>query len=231
MTLQKRMYRSEASGPFVWCDESGLCEEINQIAVEREPNGRCVYVGPHWALLVDISPIAVGHCLVTQFEHLPRSTLLGRSLYLERAKEVDHMRRSLEAAGSDVVIVEHGSSDRGGLGDCVRHAHVHLCPIPTRSSSVAVLERSFSRAVDRVRVTSTWEEAYEVAARLEAYVMLAWRGYVLVGIPRPVFQITRAILGHFWDIRGDEIDWAINPWNEKFEPTGQLLKSIEWAHE
>lgn len=209
------------------CDDSGLCDEMTAISRWREASERCVYLGDAWALLVDASPIAVGHCLFSQFEHLPRSTLLGLSLYIQRATEADWVRQRMATPDTDIAMVEHGSSDRAGLGDCVRHSHWHLCPIPRLTRGVQSLMLSLATVLREAKIYSSWPSAYAAASRHDEYVLVAWRDFIVVGVPRPVRQVARVVLAQLCQVSG-EVDWALDPWNERFDLTSQTLTRIAW---
>ena len=116
------------------CDESGLCAEIREL--KFGPNARSVAWSPRWSLLADASPLVTGHSLLVTARHIPRLSALRKYEFSRLSDQIDLFIRQFEAKfDSDVLLVEHGSSDNRQKLDCVRHAHLHVVPLPARLPS------------------------------------------------------------------------------------------------
>jgi diadenosine tetraphosphate (Ap4A) HIT family hydrolase len=212
--------------PLAPCDASGLCEEVEAISCDAGRSDRCVAVGDGWAILVDIAPLALGHCLFAHFEHLPRSVLLREATYLDRARLIDRFTAAIRRNGLHPLLVEHGSGDRPGREDCVRHPHVHIVAL-LRSLPLPGVVAALSRLIRVVDVVPSWRDLYAVTSNMDEYVVARTGGYFVVGVTPKVPQVARAILAMLGSRTADEIDWVLGAWNEMYAPSIEL--ATKWA--
>lgn len=110
-----------------------FCSEIaTGLPPARVPpnlQSRIVFTSRHFVVVIDISPLVVGHVLV-----LPKSHTLsvGALSGAERHELVEVVDRICEKLGvinaKGVIALEHGSDSSADGGACVSHAHLHLLP-------------------------------------------------------------------------------------------------------
>jgi diadenosine tetraphosphate (Ap4A) HIT family hydrolase len=201
------------------CDESGVCVVADAVREDPGSVDRIFDNSTYWATIVDIAPIVPGHFLTIPYSHHPRSTRLGRHKFVEYGAYVDRMIGELARIGFDSAIaVEHGSPDDRPSMSCVRHSHMHLCPIinPGTAELVASLEEH----VDAIVVVAGWHQAYDHLADLDEYMLIRNGDRHIVGRPRPgIRQISRALLASL-NMKADmECDWVLNAENEHFAAT------------
>lgn len=212
---------------LVDCD---FCIELKlrtQYPLSRRGTDRIVYETPNFAVLVDISPIAVGHMLIISKFH-----------YLSMAKAWQKHAAELEKLIIDVAplyaelfgaltIVEHGSSaDLSGLSACITHAHMHLLPFdselstPYRHDFTELHRRPLSRSA-----ASSW-----IAS---PYIML-WSHYessfVEIVSQPPYKHYARSLVGRIAGMPAAEWDWGVVSQSANFQRTmvsaGQLRRRL-----
>jgi diadenosine tetraphosphate (Ap4A) HIT family hydrolase len=197
------------------CDASGLCEAVEFAALNPESCKRC-YAHTRWAVgLVDISPIVAGHLLVTPHDHVTSTSILEHAI----ADEVwnfasDLLLRtatSLEITAG--ILLEHGVAAEFPGPACVRHAHVHVCPIGEQFGSMHALRAVLESLATELRLYPSLSKALYAARTMDSYLLATMPGSgYLLGVPsRSVPQVTRVALGAMNGTDLDTVDWALNP--------------------
>ena len=81
----------------IQCDESGICEIADKLKAGHAPPARLVESSGNWATLVDISPVAAGHCLTVPYNHVIRSTQLDFVEFVEYGEQIDSIGSRLSS--------------------------------------------------------------------------------------------------------------------------------------
>jgi diadenosine tetraphosphate (Ap4A) HIT family hydrolase len=202
------------------CDDSGLCEIVDRSRLPRVVD-RCLDGDRAAVLLADVSPVRVGHCLVLPREHVTSTLALATSTN-ESVWALAHgaAHRLRDLCGTPVVLLEHGLSPTHLGPSCVRHAHVHVCPIDLPGELDAVLDRLFRQ----LRFASTREEVESHAAHYDSHVIGHCGSSWFSGIPDPrVRQVTRVFLSSLVATPPVDIDWIFGAFGAKYLETLELF--------
>lgn len=210
------------------CDESGICELADEIRYGNVVGlDRLVETCAEWATVVDIAPVVLGHLLVLPFEHKLRTAQLGADSF---AKYWDHLGETASSLASvglgQVASVEHGTPNVRNPMSCVRHCHMHVCPVADRFRTVDDVVSAVETHVDIEGVHFDWQESYGVLSGMDEYMLVRLGDAAVVGRPRSgIRQISRALLVALNDdseIR--DVDWVLEAENQAYFNTLKLLK-------
>jgi diadenosine tetraphosphate (Ap4A) HIT family hydrolase len=211
------------------CDDSGLCAELDQLVRQGKRSRRSVEVGTGWTTLVDVAPLAVGHILFTAAAHIPRFAVLPDA---ERSNMDADLDAVVERLGhqydGDVLVVEHGSSDRPARHDCVRHAHIHL--VPVKASEQRSADAAFLRCASAVRRFDDVPTALAACRDMDTYLLASVGGATFVGIPRSVHQVARAFIADMLGLGTECVDWAANSYSKLHEMSRRDLCEEVLSH-
>ncbi|GAA3865607.1 hypothetical protein GCM10022243_34660 [Saccharothrix violaceirubra] len=120
----------------VQCAGADFCEEISGAAdtafarfYEGDPPSRRVYSTPDFELLVDMSPLTVGHLLL-----LPRAHHLSFARVLaahpdETELLVERITALYAETSREPLVPEHGSGVDQESHACMTHARLHFLPV------------------------------------------------------------------------------------------------------
>jgi diadenosine tetraphosphate (Ap4A) HIT family hydrolase len=117
------------------CDDAELCDELRvdgistfAVTYQGDPPSREIAAVPGFRLIVDLSPLTVGHMLLVPEDHYLSFGHLN-------AVQLDHVRAILAllrplyvTAFGQMTVLEHGSSSRTPSA-CITHAHWHIVPV------------------------------------------------------------------------------------------------------
>lgn len=210
------------------CDESGLGDAPNA----PEDRDRLVLAEDHAVLLVDVSPLVLGHCLVVPREHLPRTARLNDEAYagvqrvVERGRDI--VRRTLN---SNVMVVEHGASDARTPFECVRHVHLHLVPV-RESSTVSRVAHALSQYADSIDTHPSSNQSAVLSAlrKRDGYISVTLGSDTWVATPsRGVRHCSRQLIADVAGNGSDTADWAIAPRGARFESSISALREVDHA--
>lgn len=222
------------------CDESGLCEEIEGLHAPRD-GWRRTHSLPLEAAslqsLVDIAPLTPGHSLICPSAHVSSTfALLDTDEVWSWARVVARdLANRLEV--EDFLLLEHGVSVDYSGPSCVRHAHIHVAPVPR--GTVTGLAQAMIHHCDEIVEVSTHQEAATEASKRPSHVVTYVGGgnRYLVATPRPgVRMASRSILAFVVGADASLVDWAITAGGDAFrasrhrlliDPVGPLRQSAE----
>jgi diadenosine tetraphosphate (Ap4A) HIT family hydrolase len=190
------------------CDQSGLCEEIEEIGVSE----RLIYLSTVSALVVDAAPLVHCHSLLITRAHIPRTCLLPEHDFLALGKLVEESSEIVrKAAPGQVLVVEHGSGDAATPFDCVRHAHIHLVPCKSdaQESDIEVLVDRYLQ-VESYLNPRGWGSLYGLLREMTDYLVLSTDAGIWIGRPkRAIRHCSRALISALLGTNPDLADWAI----------------------
>jgi diadenosine tetraphosphate (Ap4A) HIT family hydrolase len=208
--------------PGGYCDNSGLCEEIEEVG----ESDRVVRSGSVAVLLVDISPMTLGHCLVATRRHVPRTAVLTWEDYRELQSFVAESRVAVEAAlGGDSLLVEHGAADGYSLWDCVCHGHVHVVPMHEANVTPLVAE-VIPRYMSDVAVFDAEDHAavHDHLSTLSEYLSLTVGRKLWIGAPRPgIRHGSRYLIADLCALGEERVDWGVVPRGTLFRESLESL--------
>lgn len=125
---------SETSG--MYCTGSDFCQELSgesdtefRRVYEDGPLSRVIGRSQNLTLMVDMSPLCVGHLLiVSNRHHLSFAEVVG-----DHASEVEEFSQRVLERYADTfgtpLILEHGSAREMDGSSCITHAHWHVLPL------------------------------------------------------------------------------------------------------
>jgi diadenosine tetraphosphate (Ap4A) HIT family hydrolase len=210
-----------------YCDDSGLCEEIDEVSNST----RLVRSGRVAVLLVDISPMTMGHCLVATRKHIPRSAILGWDDYCELQRFIGESRTAMfTALRQNTLLIEHGAADGHSLWDCVCHAHIHV--VPMRDAEVvpriaSVIPKYMSDVV--VFSQNDLGAIREYLLGLPEYLTLTVCGSMWIGAPQPgIRHGSRYLIADLCGLGEETVDWGVVPRGRLFT---ESLSSLNSSHE
>lgn len=208
----------------VSCDESGICELVNGLKNDPKSIDRCFDNGADWALVVDISPVVVGHCLILPYAHRIRLSDSSRRWFGRIGKRVDLAVKQLRSvAGTPVIALEHGTAE-SSIFSCVRHVHMHVVPVAEKMDKVSQIVSHLDSYLEDVRVCYTWNEAYREASKRDGYIMLRASDGIIVASERGSRRQIARVLIHELNLLGtDEADWALRAGGDLYHRSIQLL--------
>lgn len=124
----------------VQCEGADFCEELSGASdtsfarfYEGDPPSRLLYSTKNFALLVDMSPLAVGHLLLLPTRHY---LSFAQVLAVHPGETEDLISRIVTLYTKTFrspLIMEHGSSAGQQSHACITHAHLHFLPIDGHS--------------------------------------------------------------------------------------------------
>lgn len=189
----------------VSCDESGLCEAIDRHSAGARVS-RCFDSRANSVALVDLSPIEVGHALVVPRRHVTTSLDLAPPSIDELWTFAQTVAARLESdLASGALLLEHGISRAYAGPACVRHSHIHVCPVTAPSTDVAV---ALHAHLNSYSFFESLDEALMVARQFDSHVLGRVSGRWFAGEPRrSIRQVTRRLLASVVDTPPDDVDW------------------------
>lgn len=198
------------------CDDSGLCDVAESADLDRT-----VYRRGRDQVVVDISPIAVGHCLVVPSEHVTTSHSLGVERSIECWTLAEDFARSMSIEyRQSVATLEHGITGNYPGPSCVRHSHIHVCPVRVPGDLRSTLDTFLSELM----FVPTRPEAAAIASEFHSHVVGRVTDLWFVGRPREgQRQITRAILAAMSETPPADVDWIFGAMGERYEATIRAL--------
>src|SRR5262249_3838102 len=119
-----------------YCRGADLCDEIagkSDVSFTRtyqgNPPSRRVAATGNFIVVVDFSPLIIGHLLLLPRRHYLSfaQVLADRTSALEEV--LSWLLPAYERTFGKAVILEHGSSRDMNHSACVSHAHWHLVPL------------------------------------------------------------------------------------------------------
>jgi diadenosine tetraphosphate (Ap4A) HIT family hydrolase len=121
-------------GPIA-CDTADLCDEMAGVkdtgfaaTYEGDPPSREILAVEGLRLIVDLSPLTVGHLLLLPEKHFLSFGHLGPQLTGQTNDLLVRLLPLYRATFGQAAVVEHGSSTRM-TSACITHAHWHLVPM------------------------------------------------------------------------------------------------------
>ncbi|WP_374104879.1 HIT domain-containing protein [Nocardia sp. MH4] len=178
------------------------------------------------AALVDISPVSLGHSLVVPVAHVTSTDALTSIEFLDvwALAEQARCRISSKCAEQPVILLEHGLSSNYEGPSCVRHAHIHVCPIDPRLRTWPDLEKVLCENLLHVKAATSLESAMNAAQSMDSYVVGSLGPWWFTGKPRPkIRQVTRAILCSLSTEPPEDVDWFIGALGKQFDASLRLL--------
>lgn len=193
------------------CVESDFCEEITgapdttfSLVYEDDPPSRVLLETPRFRLIVDMSPLCVGHLLLLPVQHyLSFAELIGEhgEELIEILTEVSSLyRHTFER----LTVLEHGSSSAMKSGACISHAHLHMLPVDGRDVNSLI-------AADDLPSTTLAEIGDLASFRGEPYFLCGHDGeYRVFDGKRPIrSQYLRSVVGRLLGIHDPLWDYAL----------------------
>lgn len=120
----------------VQCTGADFCEEISGESdtsftrfYEGDPPSRRIHSTENFELLVDMSPLTVGHLLLLPKKH----HLSFAQVLTAHPGEAEHLIDRVVALYAETfgepLVMEHGSSTGQENHACITHAHLHFLPV------------------------------------------------------------------------------------------------------
>lgn len=197
----------------VQCTGADFCEEISGVSdtafarfYEGDPPSRRIYSTETFELLVDMSPLTVGHLLL-----LPKKHYLSFAQVLvahpgEAPDLIDRVIRLYAETFQEPLILEHGSTAYQESHACITHAHLHILPVD-------------GDAVDRLLIEDNlhYEDLGSIGDLAldpwpgSAYFLRQYRGACRVYLPTGMQkrQYLRSVAGATLSIEDPEWDYAV----------------------
>lgn len=210
------------------CDDSGLCQVADESQATIGPKRRYMRSRTS-AVLVDIAPVAVGHSLVVPAAHVTATIALEPADFSDAWTLAEQARHRITAidAGQLVVLLEHGLAPEYKGPSCVRHTHIHVCPIDSRTRSWADLENTLDKYLIDVKAATSLQEAVNSARLMDSYVIGSLGPWWFTGRPQPKLrQVTRAILCSLSTEPPSDPDWILSALGEKYRASMDLLADL-----
>ncbi|MET0118870.1 MAG: hypothetical protein ABW090_15715 [Sedimenticola sp.] len=112
--------------------ECPFCEEFATGLLPNEYSSlvpsRELHRTENFAVLADISPLLVGHLLITPIAHKLSFGAMEPELRSELDELLVETLDILNESGRRTVILEHGSAPTHDAGACIEHAHLQILP-------------------------------------------------------------------------------------------------------
>jgi len=216
--------------PHGVCDDSRLCAELSGhrdgIAFFEvyggDPPSRVLHQTDHFAVLIDLAPLVVGHLLIVPKEHRLSFGQVPLHQWEEllglRGQVVDQIRHRY----GEVMILEHGSSSDLTFSACVSHAHWHVLPLLIDLLPTLEADGLSGSAVDSIHDLRAYGRAdlpYILYDKLEAGTWL-FDG----GISKR-HQYLRAVVAEQVGIPDPEWDWSLFQNRDAFRSTYRDLEA------
>ncbi|WP_371152691.1 HIT family protein [Buchananella felis] len=189
----------------LYCDESGLCEEIERI----RSGGSCdrlVASSNDWLALVDISPLVEGHLLICPTRHVHSTLDLP---FPESTWQSLHEYAALTAKRfgyANYMLLEHGTRSHYCGPSCVKHVHVHLV-----LGQGVNWENALNGVAEWYVDCESFHGARGCIEEVASYLILSsspfdWR----VAIPKGgIRQCSRALIARAAGVDENRVDWVI----------------------
>jgi diadenosine tetraphosphate (Ap4A) HIT family hydrolase len=182
-----------------------------------DPASRVVIAWRHFAVLVDIAPLVVGHLLVIPRRKVLSFASLDDDGWTEWLEIRGIVLPVIEAIyGVPAVVMEHGSDPNLEANACILHAHMHVLPLPSHVSLDFDRDGFVTRLVDpaRLREVGVAAQAYFYAERVGQRATLA----EVVVESRPPIQYLRRVVAR---AIGDAAiyDWGVFVERERLRRT------------
>jgi len=210
------------------CDDSGLCETID--AAAELSDERIIWRNRRLVALVDISPVVLGHSMVCPTDHVVATKHLGKDSAHYIWQEAKDLGRQIsqQLGAQSFVLLEHGvSPDHSGAG-CVRHAHVHVCPL-FNNVNAAFPEYAFRDVCLESETYKSFLEAVKYVDEIESYLLGNLGGEIwLAGVPRKdIRQVSRVLLAEVNNKDSTLIDWAVAAGGKLFRESLREVSSLK----
>ncbi|MFG1948799.1 HIT family protein [Nonomuraea sp. NPDC048826] len=118
------------------CSGADFCQELSGHADTAfksvyggDPPERIISRSENLALLVDMSPLCVGHLLLVPNGHYVSFAEVVKEYCAEVEHALDRIFDFYVESIREPVILEHGSSLEMDRGACISHAHLHVLPL------------------------------------------------------------------------------------------------------
>ncbi|HUZ23741.1 MAG TPA: HIT domain-containing protein [Streptosporangiaceae bacterium] len=196
------------------CDDSQLCQELagrqDGIAFHEiyrgEPSSRVILESINFALVADISPLALGHTLLVPKRHYISFGKIPVSLHPELTVFRDKCISLVAQRYGQPTILEHGSCSSMMNSPCISHAHWQI--IPNCKSAARIFETDGLSGRD----IFTWQGLKESGDRDLPYLYYSHgdvhRLYVENLSKR--HQYIRVVLAEVLGIPEPEWDWGLS---------------------
>jgi diadenosine tetraphosphate (Ap4A) HIT family hydrolase len=128
------------AGELGYCAGADFCQELSgesdtdfHRTYGGEPPSRIIGRTPHLSVIVDMSPLCVGHLLIVSNQHYLSFAGVVRDHRTEVEDVVAQVLRSYETTFGGPVVLEHGSSQDMEGSACITHAHWHILPLDSEA--------------------------------------------------------------------------------------------------
>ena len=246
--LQRRSY-SFCS----FCDNfeikiGGSTEDFLKIYPRLSKIGQVIKIYRNFILITDIAPITQDHLLLISKNHFPSFASIPKGQRLGFKQSIEEIIQGMKEfhPNSEIFVFEHGVGKIGEkiirCGTCGRteHAHLHILPIPNRSSTNTgiKLAKEISRSLGlKLRIIPPLPKLnLEFVVKKYPYLYL-WssngeQGYVLVQTSSRVFVpsqvIRKFLLIKFFNPKEMiyKQDWRNYIFSHKGEGEQMILKTL-----
>lgn len=195
------------------CTGADFCEEISGVSdtafnrfYEGDPPSRRVHSTENFELLVDMSPLTIGHLLLLPKKH---HLSFAQVLAAHPGETEDLVRRVVDLYAETFrqpLVLEHGSGPGEEDHACITHAHLHLLPV----DGDAVDERLLRDDLAYRDLTSISELAKNPWPGT-SYFLRLFNGHCRVYLPtaKQKRQYLRSVAGAVLSIEDPEWDYAV----------------------
>ncbi|MFD9792577.1 HIT family protein [Streptomyces sp. NPDC059070] len=121
------------------CTGSDLCDEVSGTRdttflriYEGEPPSRLIRATENFRLLVDLSPMTLGHLLLLPVAHYFSFAQLVTDFPAELESMLGTLEPMYRETFGEFTLLEHGSSPGMQSSACISHAHWHVLPVDGR---------------------------------------------------------------------------------------------------
>jgi diadenosine tetraphosphate (Ap4A) HIT family hydrolase len=209
------------------CDDSQLCRELCGVKdgiafhdiYQGDPESRIVVESSHFALVVDISPLTLGHTLLVPKAHYISFGCIPTFRY----EELDSFRAEcvdlVTGAFGVPAILEHGSSTTMRSSPCISHAHWHLVPNGQDACRIFDADGLAGRPV------GSWKALKRLGDNDLPYIYYSYAGNDLVYLESlsKRHQYLRVVMAEIFGIPEPEWDWALTL---RLEPLRETVKAL-----
>ena len=187
-----------------------------------DPPSRVICQSQNLTVLVDLSPLCIGHLLlVSNYHYLSFAEVCAN--HLEEVRDtVTQVLRLCSVTFGHSVILEHGSSPGAEGTSCISHAHWHIIPIDSRAIIAAIAMDGLSYVnlsrLDDLAAIVEWKTPYFYVD--DGNIRRVYRGNRT--LPQ---QYMRSIVGAVLGIPDPQWDWALAIRKEYLRKTIKAVKS------
>lgn len=212
------------------CGAGEFCTELSygpdtlfeQLYGEK-PTKRRILTTRSFAVVVDLSPLMIGHLLILPREHYLSFANLPLALIAEFQEVVARIAPLYSITFGNFTFLEHGSSPADDRSACITHAHLHMVPLAYSS----VRDRMEADGLSGITLDSYQSlpssgfssAAYYLAGEPDR--LVAFRPF-----PHPPRQYIRSVIGRVLGMRDPEWDYSLFPRPEIFYQT--LTRTSLW---